>query len=205
MAGTQTHTRAFAMPIAQASSHFWPCSPTMGETPVEKTRGDQMTRPLPKQAKPVAASRTVATHILHHEDINGSNRLFGGRLMAWIDNAAGIAARRHSGTEITTACVDTLEFKNPAYLNDIVVIEASVTRVGRTSMEVMVDSYVEKPETGERLLINHAYLTEVCVDDEGQPIEVPYGLLLGTDAERAENACAERRAQLHRQRRAEGV
>ena len=107
--------------------------------------------------------------------------------------------------DITTACVDTLEFKNPAFLNDIVVIEAKVTRVGRTSMEVMVDSYVEDHQTGERRLINHAYLTEVCVDDEGHPVEVPFALLLETEAERAENARAERRAELHKQRRAEGI
>ena len=109
----------------------------------------------PLGVKPVGSSRTVATRMLRHEDMNGSDRLFGGRLMEWIDDAAGIAARRHAGIAITTVAIDTLEFRYPAFLNDIVTIEAWVTHVERTSMEVRVDSYVENTATGERRMINH--------------------------------------------------
>jgi acyl-CoA hydrolase len=142
--------------------------------------------------------------MLRHEDMNGSHRLFGGRLMEWIDDAAGIAARRHSGCAITTVAVDTLEFQNPAFLNDIVTIEAWVTHVERTSMEVRVDTYVENTSTGERRMINHAYLTEVCIDDDGHPTPVPYGLVANTPEEHEECQASRKRAELRKMRRAQG-
>lgn len=154
--------------------------------------------------KEVGSSLTVTTHMIRHEDINGFNRLFGGRLMEWIDDAAGVAARRHAGIDITTVAIDTLEFHNPAWLNDIVVIEAWVTHVGRTSMEVRADSFVEDPATGERSMINHAYLTEVCVDKDGHPVPVPWGLVATTDEQHAECAAARKRAENRKMRRAQG-
>lgn len=154
--------------------------------------------------KRIADSLTHATHILRHEDINGENRLFGGRLMEWIDDVAGIAARRHAGCSITTACVDTLVFMNPAYLNDIVALEASVTYVGKTSIEVRVDSYVEDPAEGTRILINHALLTEVCVGHDDKPIPVPYDLELVSEEERVEWENARLRIQLRKARQEGG-
>lgn len=159
----------------------------------------------PMGTKHVGSSHTVATRMLRHEDMNGSDRLFGGRLMEWIDDAAGIAARRHSGCAITTVAVDTLEFKYPAFLNDIVTIEAWVTHVERTSMEVRVDTYVEDTVTGERRMINHAYLTEVCIDDAGRPIPVPWGLVANTPEEHAECEAARKRHDLRSLRRKEGI
>ena len=149
-------------------------------------------------------SLTEITRCLQYKDINGQNRLFGGQLMAWIDEAAGIAAMRHCGGNITTASVDTLVFKYGAYLNDLIVIIAYVTYVGRTSMEVRADTYVEEKETGERKLINHAYLTEVFVDDSGAPQEVSFGLELRSDAERAEWEGALKRIEVRKARRHEG-
>ena len=162
---------------------------------IEYTRG----------SKPVGSSHTVATRILRHEDMNGYGRLFGGRLMEWIDDAAGIAARRHAETTITTVAIDTLEFKHPAFLDDIVTIEAWVTHVERTSMEVRVDTYAEDPTTGERRMINHAYLTEVCIDDDGRPRPVQWGLYATSDEEHAECEAARMRAELRKLRRAEGI
>ncbi len=155
--------------------------------------------------KPVGSSRTIATRMLRHEDMNGSDRLFGGRLMEWIDDAAGIAARRHSGCNITTVAVDKLDFKYPAFLNDIITIEAWVTHVERTSMEVRADTYVEDTRTGERRMINHAYLTEVCIDDEGRPKPIPWGLIAQNAEEHAECEAARKRAEIRRLRHVEGI
>ena len=159
----------------------------------------------PKGVKFVGEASAVATHMLRHEDINGSNRLFGGRLMEWIDDVAGIAARLQCGGNVTTAAIDTLEFKYPAFLNDIVIIEAWVTHVGNTSMEVRADSYVVDPATGERFMINHAYLTEVCVDEDGHPTRVPWGLVATNEEQHAECDGARRRAEIRKMRRKEGV
>ena len=154
--------------------------------------------------KKVSDSLTEMTRLLQYKDINGYDRLFGGRLMEWIDEAAGIAAGRHCGGYITTACVDTLQFKHAAYLHDLIVILAKVTYVGRTSMEVRVDSYVEDTKTGMRYLINHAYLTEVHVDTKGTPIPIEYGLELVSETERIEWEGAKKRIAARKLRQREG-
>jgi len=156
-------------------------------------------------SKTPADSAAVGTRTVMNGDINGANRLFGGRLMEWIDSIAGVAARRHCGQQVTTARVDTLEFKHPALLNDIVVLRARVTYVGRTSLEVRVDSYQENIATGEHTVINTAYLTEVCIDDDGTPVPVPYGLKLESEADRAEYDRALFRREIRKARAESGV
>ncbi len=144
------------------------------------------------------------TKSLKYEDINGYGRLFGGRLMEWIDETAGLAAVRHCCNMVTTAAVDNLQFKAGAGLGDIIVIIARVTYVGHTSVEVRVDTYVEDVETGTRRPINRAFLTEVCVDADGRPVPVRYGLMPQTEGEKADYEGAQRRIALRRQRREEG-
>ena len=153
------------------------------------------------EARPARLSRTVQTQIVLNEHINGAGRLFGGRLMEWIDIVAGVAARRHSGRNVTTASVDTLSFKAPAYLNDTVSIEGVVTCTGRTSMEVRVDTYVEALD-GQRSIINRAYLVLVALDAQGHPTPVPQ-LLAETDEEKAEQEAGLRRTALRKQRQKE--
>ncbi len=153
--------------------------------------------------KNVADSLTEWTRVLRYEDINGQNRLFGGRLLAWIDEIAGTVAMRHSGADVTTAAIDNLQFKQGAALNDMVVIIARLTHVGHSSMEVRVDSYVEDHE-GFRHVINRAYLTLVCVDTDGRPKSVPYGLNVTSESEKAEWEGAEKRIELRKERRMEG-
>lgn len=134
--------------------------------------------------KEVSASKTEQVHILMYEHINGEGRLFGGRLMEWIDVVAGVVARRHSGMTVTTATVDRLEFLAPAYLGDTIVLDGQITYVGNTSMEVRVDTYVEKL-SGEKERINRAYLVMVGLGPDGCPTRIPR-LTLQTDEERAE-------------------
>ena len=83
-----------------------------------------------------------------------------------------VAARRYTGRAVTTVCIDNLTFLKPAYLNDTVVQEAMVTWTGRTSLEVRVDSMVERLD-GSRELINRAYVVFVALDDEDKPTTVP--------------------------------
>lgn len=151
--------------------------------------------------KPSRLSRTVQTQIVLNEHINGAGRLFGGRLMEWIDIVAAVAARRHSGCNVTTASIDTLSFKAPAYLNDTVSIEGIVTYAGRTSMEVRVDVYVEALD-GARRMINRAYLVLVALDDLGRPTPVP-PLLAESEEEQAEQEAGQRRNALRKQRQRE--
>ena len=157
-----------------------------------------------KGMKKSADSLTEITKLIQYRDINGQNRLFGGRLMEWIDEAAGVAAMRHCGGNAVTLMVDSLKFKKGAFINDIVVLTAKVTYVGKTSMEVRVDSYVEDRNSGLRRAINHAYLTCVHVDEQGRPAPIDYGLEPVGITEQAEWEGAQRRIAVRKQRRAEG-
>ena len=78
-------------------------------------------------AKKVSASVTHQLHVVIHPDINGFRRLFGGRLLEWIDEVAGATARRHCGRDATTVAIDNLYFKSGAYLNDITASAARST------------------------------------------------------------------------------
>lgn len=117
-------------------------------------------------------SYTEQAQILTQGTLNGNARLFGGQMMQWIDITAAIAARRHSGRNVTTVAVDSLEFKGPAYADDTILLTAKVVYVGKTSMEVCVKSYVEEL-SGEKKLINEAYLVMVALDENENPVEVP--------------------------------
>ena len=153
------------------------------------------------QAKTVAQSRTEQIQILMPEHINGYSRLFGGKLMDWIDVVAGVVARRHSGREVTTAAIDNLQFKAAAHINSTVVLIGRITYVGRTSMEVRVDAFVEELD-GRRQMINRAYLVMVALDEHEQPTPVP-PLILESEEDRTEWEAGVRRRNLRRERRAE--
>lgn len=150
--------------------------------------------------KKVSESLTETTKLLQYKEINGQNRLFGGRLMEWIDEVAALTAMRHCGGLVTTCAVDNLRFKYGAYINEVIVLIGKITYVGNTSMEVRVDTYVENIDTGIRRAINHAYLICVHVDENGKPLPVKYGLELETISEKAEWEGAVKRSTARKQR-----
>lgn len=124
------------------------------------------------EAKPVSASLVEMAEIIQPADANVYGSIFGGHLMALVDKAAGIAAYRHSGSNVVTVSVDQLIFKNPAPVATILSIKASVNRVFHTSMEIGVRVVGWKRGSSEEILICPAYLTFVAVDDQGKPIPV---------------------------------
>lgn len=134
--------------------------------------------------KRVCESYAQQVQILTQGNLNGYSRLFGGQLMEWIDIVAAVVARRHSEHNVTTAVVDMLEFKKPAYANDTIIIKGKITYAGRTSMEIKVETFVEEL-SGERTLINTAYLVMVALDENDKPTQVPE-LLLETEEEKSE-------------------
>ena len=151
--------------------------------------------------KTVEESRTQQIQILMPEHINGYKRLFGGKLMEWIDVVAAVVARRHSGVNVTTAAVDNLQFKAAAHIGDTVLLVGQMTWTGNTSMEVRVDVYVENL-SGDKALINRAYLVLVAIDREENPVPVP-GLFTIAPEEKMEWEGGQRRRALRRQRRDE--
>lgn len=150
----------------------------------------------------VSDSITEQVQILMPSHINGSDRLFGGQLVEWIDVVAAVVARRHCGCNVTTAAIDNLQFKAGAFINNTLVLIGHITYVGKTSMEVRVDTYVEDLQ-GVRKVVNRAYLVMVALDEEGNPTEVPK-LILETESERAEWESGKKRHALRNRRRREG-
>lgn len=151
--------------------------------------------------KRVSDSYTEQVQIVSQAYLNGFKRLFGGKLMEWIDVVAGVVARRHCGQNVTTVMVDTLHFKKAAYANNIIVLTGKITYVGKTSMEVCVKSYAEDYD-GTKKLINTAYLVMVAIDENQRPAPVPR-LKLETDEERADWLAGEKRYALRKTRRNE--
>jgi acyl-CoA hydrolase len=123
------------------------------------------------------------TELVLPGDTNPLGNIFGGRVMAWIDIAASVAAIRHCHGPVVTASIDDLHFLAPVKLAHIVTLLASVNFVHRTSMEVGVRVEGEDPKTGERRHTASAYVTVVALDDYGRPREVP-GLVCETAEEK---------------------
>jgi acyl-CoA hydrolase len=99
--------------------------------------------------------------------------VFGGTIMKLIDTAAGIAAHRHCRTNVVTASMDRLDFHQPVFIGELVVLRASINYVGKTSMEVGVRVEAENLTTGEVRHTNSAYLTMVSLDGKRKPAPVP--------------------------------
>jgi acyl-CoA hydrolase len=154
------------------------------------------------EAKRVTDSMAETVHIVRPNHLNGANRLFGGILMQWIDEVAGIVAKRHAMANVITASVDNLRFIKGAYQNEMVVIVGKLTHVGNTSMEVRVDTYVEN-KSGRRKAINSAYFVMVALDENDTPVSVPK-LIVETEEEKAEWEAAEKRREMRSHRKVEG-
>ncbi len=140
-------------------------------------------------------SRTIMTDMVLPSETNPLNNLFGGELLARMDRAASIAARRHSRRITVTASVNHVAFNRSVPLGSVVTVEAAVSRAFRTSMEIFIDVWMEDRFTGERTKANEAIYTFVAVDETGIPTEVP-SLEPESDLEKERFAAALRRKQL---------
>lgn len=143
--------------------------------------------------KKSAESRTEQTYLILPQNLNAAGKLFGGQLVSWIDMTAGIVALRHTDSNVVTACIDNLVFKDNASVSDVVTLIGEVTYTGTTSIEVRVNTYKEN-KGGEKKLINRAYIVFVALDDEtGKPKPIPQ-LLIETEEQQQEwNAAIERK------------
>jgi acyl-CoA hydrolase len=125
-------------------------------------------------AKSVNASSVEDhTHKVFPNDLNSTNTVFGGLIMATLDRIACVVAERHSGRSCVTASVDAMHFLKPAKRGDILIFQAAINRSWRTSMEIGVRVLAEDYRTTSRRHIVSAYFTFVATDDQGNPIEVP--------------------------------
>ncbi len=125
------------------------------------------------EAKTPEESISIMTDLVLPSETNPLKNLFGGDLLARMDRAASIAARRHSRRIVVTASVNHVAFNRAIPLGSVVTVEAKVSRSFKTSMEIYIDVWIEDRFSGDRTKANEAIYTVVAVDDAGHPVKVP--------------------------------
>lgn len=152
-----------------------------------------------EKAKTVAESVVQQIQVVMPEHINTLGNLFGGQLLYWIDLAAGLVAFRHTGGHCPTAAFDEVRFLKPIVVKDVLLIEGHLTYIGNSSMEVRVNTFVEKRDRKYEF-VNSAYITSVYVDENGHPKRAPRLELL-SDEEVAEWNAGMERARIKKETR----
>ncbi|MBE0684114.1 MAG: acyl-CoA thioesterase [Anaerolineales bacterium] len=125
-----------------------------------------------KQKTP-RASRISLAQLMQPEHANNLGNVHGGWIMKLVDEAGALACMRHAQCKVVTVAIDSMTFRNPIRIGDLVTLNAEVSFTGRTSMETEVQVIAENPITGERTTTNTAYLVYVALDDHGKPQAVP--------------------------------
>lgn len=125
------------------------------------------------EKKPISNSKTVKTALILPPDANAYGTLFGGKLMAHIDDVAAIAAVRHARKSVVTASTDSVDFLQPVKVGETISVEGFVSYVHNTSMEVFVKVEKEGLMSAEKSVCATAFLTFVALDEDGKPTPVP--------------------------------
>ncbi len=147
------------------------------------------------KAKKAIQSLAESTKLVLPNDTNTLGNLFGGSLLAWMDEIAFVSANRHSKRVAVTASVNNVSFNKPIKLGDTVTLKAKVSRAFTSSMEVIIDVFIEDRSKDEVFSSNQAIYTFVAVDQNGLPIEIPQ-IIPETKEEKNRYEAALRRKQL---------
>ena len=150
-------------------------------------------------SKTVDASKVESYHVIRPGHLNVTNRLYGGLLMSWMDELAGIVAKKHAEHSYLTVSADNFTFIKSARQNDTVVTQGRIVWVGSSSMEIQVDAYVEYMDSSRDKICTARFMM-VAIDDDSKPVKVPQ-LILQTEEERLAFAQGEERSQLRKQQK----
>ncbi len=141
-------------------------------------------------------SETIMTEVVCPNDTNPMGILQGGRLVQWMDIASATCAQNHAEHICVTASIDSVKFKSPAYVGDIIKIKAIITRAFNSSMEIFVQAWAKKVLSKNEYLINEAYFTFVALDENAKPVNI-LPVIAVTEKEIREYKNAEKR-KVHR-------
>ncbi len=145
--------------------------------------------PTPKTTR---ASRVTLSQLMHPEHANLLGNVHGGWIMKLVDEAGALTCMRHAQKKVVTVAIDSMTFRQPIRIGDLIILNAEVTYTGHTSMEAEVQVVAENPVTGERTHTNTAYLVYVALDDEGRPTSVP-AVIVETEEEKQRMEQAKKR------------
>lgn len=145
-----------------------------------------------------AESRAVLSDVMLPSQANPAGNVHGGEIMKLMDTCGSVAAMRHAKQNVVTVRVDELMFYHPIYVGQLVVCEAEIVYVGRTSMEVQVTVKVEDMLCEcEQSIALTAFFTFVALDTNGNPCEVPR-LKLETQEQTAAYEMGRQRYEAHK-------
>ena len=152
---------------------------------------------MTNKLKTSRASRITLAQLMQPSQANNLGNVHGGWIMKLVDEAGALACMKHAQTRVVTVAVDSMVFREPIKLGDLVTLNAEVTYTGRTSMEAEVQVTAKNPITGERTHTNTAYLVYVALDENEKPTAVP-ALTAETeeDAERMKQAEARQKRRI---------
>ena len=128
---------------------------------------------MPVQPKSPRESRLTINQLMQPEHANTYGNVHGGWIMKLVDEAGGMCAMRHSRRPCVTVAIDSMTFKEPVHVGELLELAAEVSWTGRTSIEVAVIVVAENVLTGGRVATNSAFLVYVALDDRGRPTQVP--------------------------------
>ncbi len=118
-------------------------------------------------SKTPAQSEVTLNQLMMPEHSNGHGNVHGGIIMKLVDETAAIAAMRHAQRPVVTVAIDSMTFRQPVRVNDLLTCRARVTYVGKTSIEVSVLVTAENPITGQTTHTNSAFLVFVALASDG--------------------------------------
>ncbi len=121
---------------------------------------------------PMSKSRTIQTRLVLPPDTNNLQTIFGGKVLAYIDEIAAVTAMKHANLIVVTASIDSVDFLSSARVGDVLELEAVVCSTGRTSMEVFVTVHSMDLLTGETKLTTESFLTMVAMGTNNKPTPV---------------------------------
>ncbi|MBC7810389.1 MAG: acyl-CoA thioesterase, partial [Burkholderiales bacterium] len=146
-------------------------------------------------------SKFTLSALMGPQDANRHGNVHGGVIMKMVDEAGALVAMRHANAPVVTVTIDSMTFLQPIFLGNLVLCNAELTYVGRTSMEVYIEVVAENPLENTSNVTNSAYAVYVALDNEGRPAPVP-PLIYETDAERANASAAQARQEYRKQQKA---
>ena len=155
-----------------------------------------------RKSKAMSEAKCVKTRQVFPQDTNHHHTMFGGTLMANIDEIAAITAMKHAGQPVVTASTDSVDFLRPITTGDILSYEAMVSYAGTSSMEICVQIVIDDVYNNERHLAALSFLTFVALDNEGKPTTVP-DVYPKTDVEKWFHESAPQRVARRKERRSE--
>lgn len=141
-------------------------------TKVRKRAPDDTTKAR-KESRTVCETQHETAQIMMPQHENVLGHVFGGVVLAMMDTTAAVSAIRHARMACVTVSVDRVDFREPIYVGELLIMKSSVNFVGRTSMEIGVRVEAENLLTGVRRHTNSCYLTFVAIDSDGKPVSVP--------------------------------